>query len=150
MKDMKRHDESKHSLTQIECKSCEKVFYRNCELEIHLENDHKVDMFECERCDKKFALKWRLTKHQKMHDSQKIKKCHYFNNQKSCPYEQIGCMFQHLPAGDCRNGELCKIKLCSFNHENTKSDQSSNKNMNEAPQSEEDIELTEEEESFDL
>ena len=60
-------------------------------------------------------------------------------------------MFQHLPAaGICRNGELCKIKLCSFYHKNTKSDQSRTKDMNEATQSEEDIEMTDEEKSFDL
>ena len=114
--DFKRHEKMKHN--QIKCKSCEKVFFKNSDLEIYLEQEHKAEKFKCEQCEKMFVLKWRLNKHEKIHSSQNVKKCHYFNNEKICPFEQIGCMFEHSLAGQCRDGDQCKRKLCSFEHKN--------------------------------
>ena len=76
-----------------------------------------------------------------------LKKCHYFNNKKTCPFEQIGCMFDHTPEGECQNGEVCKIKLCSFEHKNIRSGKDNYKDDNniKAKQNEEDIIMTEEE-----
>ena len=146
VKDLRRHDKLNHTLTQIKCNSCEKVFHRNCDLERHLDKEHKLLKFECEKCDKSFVLKWRLIKHQKIHNSENIKKCHYFNNQKKCPFEQIGCMFLHLPAGKCGNVESCNKKLCSYEHENI--------NVNEEDivdnSVHEQIGMTDEERSFDV
>ena len=34
-----------------------------------------------------------------------------------CPYEPIGCMFQHKYAGKCKT-ETCTRHLCQFKHEN--------------------------------
>ena len=93
--------------TPINCSSCKRVFSKNSDLENHLEKDHNVEKFECENCDKKFALKWRLAKHEKMHIRKNRKKCHYFNNQKACPFEKLGCMFEHSAAGECHNGSFC-------------------------------------------
>ena len=123
------------------------MFHKNCDLESHLNKDHKPQKFECEKCDKTFVLKWRLIKHQRIHNSPKIKKCHYFNNQKTCPFEQIGCMFLHLPAGECRNRESCTNKLCSFEHESIKVNE---KYGVDTYSQEEEIEMTEEEQSFGM
>ena len=55
-------------------------------------------------------------------------------------------MFLHLPAGKCRNVESCNKKLCSYEHENI--------NVNEEDivdnSVHEEIEMTDEEKSFDL
>ena len=83
--DLKRHEKIKHN--QINCKSCEKVFFKNSDLEIHLEQEHKAEKFKCEQCEKMFVLKWRLNKHEKIHSSENVKRCQYFNNEKICPFE---------------------------------------------------------------
>ena len=46
-----------------------------------------------------------------------LKFCHYFNNSVACPYEAIGCMFQHRKAGKCK-AKTCSRHLCQFEHEN--------------------------------
>ena len=40
----------------------------------------------------------------------------HVNNNKKCPFEDIGCMFAHKVSGMCTFGKLCKTKLCSFQH----------------------------------
>ena len=42
--------------------------------------------------------------------------CHYFNNHKPCPYDEIGCMYSHEQSEACRFQKLCKNKLCQFQH----------------------------------
>ena len=42
--------------------------------------------------------------------------CHYFNNNKVCPFNDIGCMFKHSESDKCRFGENCQFKLCQFRH----------------------------------
>ena len=42
---------------------------------------------------------------------------HYFNNKLPCPYEHIGCTFQHKSAGKCK-ARTCTRHLCQFEHEN--------------------------------
>ena len=42
--------------------------------------------------------------------------CHFFNNGKNCPFEEIGCKFQHTSANRCRYDRKCTIKLCQFQH----------------------------------
>ena len=46
-----------------------------------------------------------------------IKFCHYFNNKKNCPYEEIGCMFKHAKSDDCWFKERCRNKLCQYAHD---------------------------------
>jgi DNA-directed RNA polymerase subunit RPC12/RpoP len=89
-------------------------------LEIHIQTYHDTARdFECDRCGKKFILKWRLKKHQRSHENQSNKKCHYFNNKKVCPFENLGCMFDHVPSGICKYGKVCSNKLCQFQHESS-------------------------------
>ena len=58
----------------------------------------EVETYNCTLCDKTFHRKWRLAKHELAHNSLNVKFCHYFNNGKDCPYEEIGCMFKHEPS----------------------------------------------------
>ena len=45
-----------------------------------------------------------------------LKFCHYFNNNKKCPYSDIGCMFKHESAPNCIFRDKCSKKLCQFQH----------------------------------
>ena len=92
------------------------TFEQNSDLERHIEEEHEKNRkYECYKCGKTFALRWRLGKHQESHGSSKNKKCHYFNNNKVCPFEEIGCMFAHIVSDMCMFGQKCSHKLC-MNH----------------------------------
>ena len=113
---LKQHISQTHS-REHKCKICKVGFKKSSDLEVHIKITHSsTEKFECEQCGKQFFLKWRLTKHQNIHNSETTKKCHYFNNKKNCPFEAIGCMFLHSYAENCRYGKHCKIKMCSFQH----------------------------------
>ena len=106
---LKKHNQTYHT-PWIKCKLCDKTFEKTCDLEFHIKVDHdSVETLQCDKCDKTFALEWRLKKHQEIHSNKNIRKCHYFNNQKCCPFEVIGCMFE-------KYGEKCNKKLCSFQY----------------------------------
>ena len=57
-----------------------------------------------------------MQKHQESHRDSERKKCHYFNNQKTCPFDEIGCMFAHETSEMCRFNKICNNKLCPFQH----------------------------------
>ena len=115
-KTLKYHNQSNHNKL-IKCKSCDKTFEKNCDLELHFNENHdSAEHLECVKCGKRFVLEWRLKKHQEIHTNQNIRKCHYFNNQKCCPFEITGCMFVHSLSGKCSHGEKFTTKLCSFQH----------------------------------
>ena len=69
-------------------------------------------------CGKRFQLEWRFKKHQASHDLKTLKKCHYFNNAKACPFEEIGCMFLHLLSPECIFNRMCRKKMCPYQHNN--------------------------------
>jgi uncharacterized C2H2 Zn-finger protein len=116
-KSLKMHVVANH-VQKIKCKSCEEIFAKNSDLELHAKRNHEsIEQFGCEQCDKTFVLKWRLRKHQEIHARHFLKKCHYFNNRKYCPFEDIGCMFEHTLSGPCKYGKKCTKPLCSFEHD---------------------------------
>ena len=41
--------------------------------------------------------------------------CHYFNNDKECPFEEIGCKFKHNISPPCKS-EGCNNLLCQYRH----------------------------------
>ena len=110
------HKKSEHP-KKINCKYCDDIFDQTYKLEKHLEK-HKNKEFKCEQCEKQFHLEWRLKKHQISHELKTMKNCHYFNNEKPCPFEEIGCMFRHEKSDKCKFNKLCKNKLCPYQHEN--------------------------------
>ena len=65
---------------------------------------------------KSVFVKWRLKKHMNIHSSPDVQACHFFNNNKTCPYEDLGCMFAHMVSGMCKFGKFCNNRLCSFQH----------------------------------
>ena len=111
----------------IKCTYCEEVFSQHFELEKHLEK-HKKKEFTCEVCKKDFHLEWRLNKHIASHEFDTWKYCHYFNNKKSCPYEDIGCMFKHEKSENCRFNKICRNKLCPYQHQDISVNKQNDKN----------------------
>ena len=102
---------------QIECYICAANFSINSDLEAHMKASHEsTEQYECDLCDKKFVLKWRLKKHKEGHANEHKKFCHYFNNEKSCPYEEIGCKFLHQNSEMCYFRKKCRNNLCQFKH----------------------------------
>ena len=83
-----------HHPKKIVCHVCEETFDKTHKLELHLKK-HEVETHKCKVCGKTFHMKWRLEKHKMAHASLNVKFCHYFNNSKSCPYKEVGCMFKH-------------------------------------------------------
>ena len=118
-KSLRKHVFELHPM-KIKCMICDSTFESNCDLELHIREVHeKEKQFHCEHCEKMFVTEWRLKKHNKCHLSEvKMKKCHYFNNQKACPYEDLGCMFLHEVSEKCTFMESCSNSLCSFQHSN--------------------------------
>ena len=56
----------------------------------------------------------RLNKHKSVHRTKKY--CHYYNNDKECPFEELGCMFRHEVSKNCYFRGKCKNSLCQFTH----------------------------------
>ena len=102
------------------CDSCDMVFSKNCDFELHLEIEHKTEkQFKYEKCEMTFVLNWRFKKHVGIHEEKNIsnrKFCHYFNNDKECPFITLGCMFRHENAPKCKFIGKCSKPLCSFKH----------------------------------
>ena len=98
------------------CGLCENTFSENCDLEFHMRKEHEVEnKYKCDQCDKDFFLEWRRNMHMKVH-TDGVKYCHFYNNNKQCPYEDLGCMFLHITAEQC-TFQNCKNQLCQFRHD---------------------------------
>ena len=97
------------------CKMCVQSFSESWSLELHSKSHEEIVPFKCGICDQEFYVKWRLKKHVLSHEK-KGKFCHFFNNGKICPFQEIGCKFKHEVSNNCRYDEKCHIKLCQFKH----------------------------------
>ena len=86
----------------IKCDHCDEVFEQNHELENHMRSLQLEKQFKCEKCPQELFLEWRMKKHAKGHNGQVLRKCHFFNNNKCCPYELIGFKFLHQTSENCR------------------------------------------------
>ena len=82
-----------------------------------MSNHHESRNYICNQCDKSFCMEWRLKKHIVSHGIKDRRKCHFFNNGKNCPYDEVGCMFAHKLASFCEDGLECVKKLCQFQHQ---------------------------------
>ena len=109
-----RHIRASHP-KEYKCKICEKTFLDSWKLELHSKLHENFLPFKCNICEKEFYVNWRLKKHVQSHE-QKQKFCHFYNNGKDCPYEEIGCKFKHEAANNCKFDKNCSIKLCQFKH----------------------------------
>jgi hypothetical protein len=100
------------------------VILKNCDLEMHIIFAHKDIKGIVESVTKSLFLKRRLLKHVQIHSSiAAVKRWHYFNNNKQCPYEEIVCMCAYVASDVRKFGEFCANNLCSYQH-STKEEQS--------------------------
>ena len=112
--EMRNHVISDHPKIYI-CDTCGEEFNLSWKMEIHMREHREKKKLECDQCDKVFVISWRLEKHKKVHE-ENTKSCHYYNNSKVCPYEDLGCMFKHEESANCRFERNCRFKLCQFKH----------------------------------
>ena len=116
----KRSDLKIHILAlhprQYTCKTCSQTFETRIAFELHQKEHSTTKTFKCDLCDQTFFTKWRLGKHVKQHEMTSIRFCHFFNNDKFCKYEELGCMFKHNDAPVCNNSTWCRAKMCQFKH----------------------------------
>ena len=101
----------------LNCEHCDCKFGQAISLENHMEEHGLVKSHPCEVCGKDFHLKWRLKKHMQNHDAcSDVPYCHYYNNNKRCPYFKVGCMYKHESSGRCKSVN-CKRQMCPYEHE---------------------------------
>jgi hypothetical protein len=108
---LKKHKKANHK-TSVSCPNCEEKFEESWTLEVHLKSHVDTVKHECELCGKCFHMKWRLRKHMDLHNNPKAKKCHFFNNKKHCPFQEVGCKFLHETSEKCYFQDNCRNELC--------------------------------------
>ena len=120
---MQKHkQEDKCAEDKFQCEDCEKCFKEERKLDEHVNRVHKK--YECDECDKVFNFDTVLEKHiEAVHEDSKLF-CHYFNNDKDCPYNDQ-CIFLHEESATCKFGTGCERVLCMFKHEESKEDEES-------------------------
>ena len=93
-------------------------FRENHMLEAHMANVHNHEKsHKCDICGAKFYLtKWRPQKHMTTHEGNKTRFCHYYNNNKSCPFFEIGCKFLHKKSEECSFKDNCGLDKCQYRH----------------------------------
>ena len=104
--DLKKHIKANHDkFLKKEYNVCGKTFMQNHEIESHLKTHSEIQPHS--------YSKWRLDKHIIGHKANRY--CHYYNNQKCCPYDDLGCKFRHKVSALCWFSKCNKI-LCQFRH----------------------------------
>ena len=129
-KALKDHRKENHTKS-ILCQLCDESFLENWKLETHLKTHAEAKKFKCDTCSKEFSLEWRMRKHMESHENKNGKRCHYFNNFKTCPYEEIGCKYLHEVSDKCYF-KKCLNSLCQFQHtsdENEKENKDEQENV---------------------
>jgi hypothetical protein len=53
----------------------------------------------------------------KMYNVRSRQYCHYFNQDLNCPFDEFDCKFLHMISAQCKFGQFCTTKLCSYGHE---------------------------------
>ena len=70
----------------------------------------------CSVCEKTFKYQEIKSKHMRIaHENLKLF-CHFFNNNKTCPYSK-DCIFLHQDSPICKYGKKSERMLCMFKHE---------------------------------
>ena len=77
--------------------------------------------YPCDDCDKVFNFEGTLEKHKGAAHENNVLYCHFYNNEKECPYDDQ-CVFVHEDSESCKYGNGCERKLCMFKHEDNNDD----------------------------
>ena len=98
--DLRKHRETCRGTHK--CEECEKSVKEESHLENHMKRVHSK--FECDECDKVFKHETNLEKHKEaVHEDVELF-CHFFNNDKDCPYQEE-CIFLHEESEECKFGK---------------------------------------------
>ena len=93
-----------------------KLLKKCWQYEKHLESHTKTKEKKCDVCDRRFFLDRRLKHHMNMQKNPYVTNCHCYNNQKECPYDAVGCKFNHIMSEECKSQVDCKVQLCPRQH----------------------------------
>ena len=116
------HKTEFHSNEELfKCDECEKSFKDENKRDKHLKIHQK---YECDECDKVFKYEENLDKHMEAVHDGFILFCHYYNNNKECPFGEE-CIFDHEESGECRYGKACEREMCMFTHDDKNNDETS-------------------------
>ena len=118
--DLRTHKEAKHvsNLGTFQCELCDQWFDLDWKYNAHMKN-HK--QHQCNYCEKSFKRELYKTRHiTAVHEDLKIF-CHYFNNNKICPFNNQ-CIFLHEPSTDCKYGSKCERINCMYKHDKPEND----------------------------
>ena len=116
LSDLKKHKEEGCSKSEFKCEECNKCFKDEKKLEDHVEKMHVK--YECDECDKVFKYEAVLEKHMEAAHEDVELFCHYFNNDKDCPFEDE-CIYVHEESEYCKFAKNCERKFCMSKHVNT-------------------------------
>ena len=112
-REYKMHMRIHSSERSFVCTKCERVFDENWKLNAHMKKHRE---HPCQFCEKSFKFKDILEKHVKItHESYKLY-CHFYNNEKECPFKE-DCIFLHEDSSQCRYEKLCERTYCMHKHE---------------------------------
>ena len=113
VRNLKKHiTVKKPTIGLLKCEQSEKVFVEEWKLNAHKKKHEK---YPCEKCERTFNYLDTKNKHVLIsHENAKLY-CHYFNNEKTCPYLDR-CIFLHEDAKFCRYDAMCERDLCMFKH----------------------------------
>ena len=106
---MRSHDSGK----KTKCNECSRMFDEEWKLKAHIKTHIS---YSCENCGKNFKSEDVLSKHKLIaHENHKLF-CHYYNNQKECPFGD-DCIFLHEDSSVCKYRKSCERINCMFKHE---------------------------------
>ena len=97
----------------FQCEKCELAYTSEKQLSSHQE---KHGRFPCEKCEKIFSFEVLLEKHMTAVHGKMHIYCHYYNNNKQCPFSEE-CIFAHKIAKECIYGNQCERMYCMFKHD---------------------------------
>ena len=113
LKELKEHKEGNCGDSSFKCDECDKGFKDQNKLDDHVSKAHVK--YDCEECGQEFKYEATLEKHQEAVHGDVILYCHYFNNDKDCPFDEQ-CIFLHEESVKCKFDGVCERKLCMYKH----------------------------------
>jgi hypothetical protein len=114
-----KNPKKKSSTGEFKCDQCKKEFDQEWKMNAH-ERKHK--RYQCDRCDESFEYQDILRKHKLVsHENTKLY-CHFYNNEKTCPYDER-CIFLHEDSTFCKYDPNCERDFCMFKHRITQEEQ---------------------------
>ena len=90
----------------FKCDQCTKEFNEEWKMKAHKKKHKK---FQCEQCEKNFESLDIKKKHVLIYHENTKLYCHFFNNGKTCPYDER-CVFMH------EDSKICERESCMFKH----------------------------------